>query len=93
MTKSLSSKLHLKQRLYSHRMTEGTFLEDHLIIFKKIVSNPETMKVKYNEEDLGLILLCLLFSSYATFRDTILYSRDTLTLEKVFNMLYFLKKR
>ena len=37
MTKSLTSKLHLKQRLYSHRMKEGMSLEDHLIVFKKII--------------------------------------------------------
>ena len=64
-------------------MTESTSLEEHLTIFKEIVSNLETMEVRYNEEDLGLILLCSLPSSYMTFRDTILYSHDTLTLDDV----------
>ena len=50
------------------------------------------MDVKHDEEDLGLILLCLLSSSYATFRDTILYSRDTLILEKVFYALFSKEK-
>ena len=92
MTKSLTSKLHLKQRLYSHRMKEGMSLEDHLIVFKGIVSNLETMEVKYDEEYLGLILLCLLSSSYVTFRDIILYSRDTLTLKEVFDALFSKEK-
>ena len=53
MMKILTSKLHLKQLLYSHRMTEGTSLEEHLIIFKEIVYDLETMEVRYDEEDLG----------------------------------------
>ena len=69
MKKSLTSKLHLKQRLFSHRMTEGTSLEEHLTTFKEIVADLETLEVKYEEEDLGLMLLCSLPNSYATFRD------------------------
>ena len=56
-------------------MEKGTSLKDHLTIFKEIVSNLETMEVKYDEEDLGLILLCSLPLSYLNFKDTILYSR------------------
>ena len=41
-------------------MMEGTSLEDNLTIFKEIVSDLETMEVKYDEEDLRLILLCSL---------------------------------
>ena len=50
------------------------------------------MEVKYEEEDLGLMLLCSLPNSYATFRDTILYSRDTLTLNEVYKSLLSKKK-
>ena len=56
MMKSLISKLHLKQRLYSHCMTKCMSLENHLTVFKEIVSDIEIiffMEVKYNEEDLG----------------------------------------
>ena len=92
MTKSLTSKLHLKQRLYSHQMTKCTSLEEHLTVFKEIVSDLETMEVRYDEEYLGLILLCSLPSLYTTFRDTILYSRDTLTLDEVYDALYSKEK-
>ena len=61
-------------------MTEGMSLEYHLTVFKENVYDLETMEVKYDEEDLGLILLCSLSYSYSTFRDTILYSLDTLIL-------------
>ena len=84
MMKSLTSKLHLKLRLYSHRLEEGRSFHDHLTTFKEIVSNLQTMKVKYDEEDLGLILLCSLPLSYSSFRDVILYSHDTLSIEEVY---------
>ncbi|KAG8490652.1 hypothetical protein CXB51_013912 [Gossypium anomalum] len=52
MSKTLTSKLHMKQRLYAHRLKEG-------------VSPP----------------------SYSTFRDTILYSRESLTVDEVYDSL------
>ncbi|PHU22059.1 F-box/LRR-repeat protein 17 [Capsicum chinense] len=48
MTKILTSKLYLKQRFYSHRMSEGASLEDHLFVFKEIVSDLEILEVKYD---------------------------------------------
>ena len=59
---------------------------NHMSTLKEIVANFETMEVKYDDEDLGLILLCSLPSSYSNFRDTILYSHDSLTLEEVMNL-------
>ena len=45
------SKMHLKQHLYSHRMVEGTSLEDHLTVFKNIVSDLESIELKVEDED------------------------------------------
>ena len=50
------------------------------------------MEVKYEEEDLWLILLFSLPTSYLNFRDTILYSRETLTLDEVYEALFFKEK-
>ena len=58
MTKSLTSKLHLKERLHSQSMAKCTSLKEDLMTFKEIVADLETLEVKYaEEEDLGLILL------------------------------------
>ena len=46
------------------------------------------MEVKYKEEDLGLMLLCSLPNFYVPFSNTILYSRDTLTLNEVYEALF-----
>ncbi|KAG8478904.1 hypothetical protein CXB51_028750 [Gossypium anomalum] len=82
MSKTLTSKLHMKQRLYAHRLEEGASVYEHLTVFKEILSNLEAMEVQYDKEDLGLILLCSLPSSYSTFRDMILYSRESLTVDE-----------
>ncbi|WVZ54400.1 hypothetical protein U9M48_005204 [Paspalum notatum var. saurae] len=83
MLKDLTSKMHLKMKLFLHKLQEGGSVQNHLTVFKEIVSDLQAMEVKYEDEDLGLILLCSLPSSFANFRDTILYSRDTLTLNDV----------
>ena len=67
-------------------------LEEHLMTFKEIVTNLETLEFKCEEEDLGLMLLCPLPKSYATFRDMILYSHDTLTLNEVYEALFSKEK-
>lgn len=72
-------------------MSECTSV-DQLTVFKEIVADLETINVKYNEEDLALILLCSLPSSYMTFRDIILYSYDTLTIDEVYDALLSKKK-
>ena len=73
-------------------MAEYTFIKSYLTVFKEIFSNLEAMEIKYDDEDLALILLCSLPTSYSTFRDTILYSWDTLTLDKVYDTLFSKKK-
>ena len=92
MKKSLPSKMHLKQHLYSHRMVKGTSLEDHLTVFKDIVSDLESMELKVEDEDLALILLCSLPPSYRNFVQTLLYSREKISLEGVFEVLYSKKQ-
>ncbi|KAG8485911.1 hypothetical protein CXB51_020221 [Gossypium anomalum] len=87
MSKTLTSKLHVKQRFYAHGLEEGASVHEYLTVFKEILSNLEAMEVQYDKEDLGMILLCSLPPSYSTFRDTILYSRESLTVDEVYDSL------
>ncbi|KAG8472196.1 hypothetical protein CXB51_036507 [Gossypium anomalum] len=87
MSKTLTSKLHMKQHLYAHRLEEGASVHEHLTVFKEILSNLEAMEVQYDKEDLGLILLCSLPLFYSTFRYTILYSRESLTVDEIYDSL------
>ncbi|KAG8501335.1 hypothetical protein CXB51_003507 [Gossypium anomalum] len=87
MSKTLTSKLHMNQRLYAHHLEKGVSMHERLIVFKEILSNLEAMEVQYDKEDLGLILLCLLPPSYSNFRDMILYSRESLIVDEVYDYL------
>ncbi|KAG8481358.1 hypothetical protein CXB51_026131 [Gossypium anomalum] len=76
-----------QKRLYVHHLEEGASVHEHLTVFKEILSNLEAIEVQYDKEDLGLILLCSLPPSYSTFRDTILHSRKSLTVDEVYDSL------
>ena len=69
-------------KLYTHKLEEDGYVVNYLSIFKEIISNLHAMEVDYDDEDFALILLCYLPSSFANFRDTLLYSQDTLTLDE-----------
>ena len=56
MSNDLTSRMHMKMKLFMHKMQESGLVMNHLSIFKDIVS----MEVKYGEEDLVLLLLCSL---------------------------------
>ncbi|KAG8477522.1 hypothetical protein CXB51_031082 [Gossypium anomalum] len=84
--------LHLSNEILQDVMkekttAEGASVHEHLTVFKEILSNLEAIEVQYDKEDLGLILLCSLPSSYSTFRDTVLYSCESLTVDKVYDSL------
>ena len=60
MTKSLTNKLYLKQRLFTLRMKEGMPIKDHLDELNKILMDLKNIDVRIDEEDQALILLCSL---------------------------------
>ena len=92
MSKDLTSKMHLKQKLFLQRLPEEGNVLNHISEFKEIISDLAAMEVKYEEEDTALMLLCSLPSSYTNFRDIILYSCDTVTLNEVYEALNSKKK-
>jgi hypothetical protein len=87
MSKDLTSKMHTKMKLFTLKMEEGSSVLSHISVFKEIFADLVSMEVKYEDEDLGLLLLCSLPSSFASFRDTILLSHDELTISDVYEEL------
>jgi hypothetical protein len=75
-----------------HKLQVGGSVLIHLSIFKEIVSDLPAMEVDYDDKDLRLILLCSLPSFFANFRDTLLYSHDSLMLDEVSKALHTKKK-
>nr|CAE03833.3 OSJNBb0013J13.10 [Oryza sativa Japonica Group] len=87
MSKDLTSKMHIKMKLFSHKFQESGSVLNHISVFKEIVADLMSMEVQFDDEDLGLLLLCSLPSSYTNFCDTILLSRDEVTLAEVYEAL------
>ncbi|GJZ22327.1 retrovirus-related pol polyprotein from transposon TNT 1-94 [Tanacetum coccineum] len=84
MTKSLANKLYLKKKLYTFYMPTGRKISEHIDEFNKIVLDLANIEVKFEDEDLALLLLTSLPASYEHFVDTLLYGREALTLEDRF---------
>ena len=69
-------------------MKEGTPIKDHLDELNKILMNLKSIDVRIDEEDQALILLCSLSPSFKNFVNSMLYGRDTLSLEDVKSILH-----
>ncbi|GKD90494.1 hypothetical protein Tco_1366001, partial [Tanacetum coccineum] len=80
MTKSLTNKLLLEQRLFSLRMKEGSALKDHLDSLNSILMDLKNVKVKIDDEDVTLILLVSLPPSFENFVNSFVVEKDTITL-------------
>ena len=88
MTKSLTNKLLMKQRLFSLRMQSGTPLRDHLENVNSILLALRNLEVKIDDEDAALILVISLPNSYENFVESFVVGRDSLC-----NGLFFSKYR
>ncbi|KAK4411836.1 Retrovirus-related Pol polyprotein from transposon TNT 1-94 [Sesamum angolense] len=64
MSKFITNKLYLKQRLYGLKMQEGSDLAQHVNVFNQIITDLACLDVYIEDEDRGMILLCSLLFSY-----------------------------
>ena len=83
MSKSLTSKLLLKKKLYGLKMAEGSALDQHINMFNQIISDLNRVDVKFEEEDMALILLNSLPESYDNLVTTLMWGKETLELEQI----------
>ncbi|GJY86231.1 retrovirus-related pol polyprotein from transposon TNT 1-94 [Tanacetum coccineum] len=83
MTKSLANRLYLKKKLYTYYMSPGTKLSDHIDEFNKLILDLANIDIEIEDEDQALMLLTSLPSSYENFVETLLYGRESLTMEDV----------
>ena len=83
MTKTLASRLYLKQRLYGFQQGPGVSISDHIDEYHKIILDLENIGFKVEDEDQALLLIKSLNHSYDSFKDTLLYGRESISLEEV----------
>lgn len=84
MTKSLPRRQFLKQQLYSFKIVESKPVTEQLGEFNKILDDLENIEVKLEDEDKAILLLCALPRSFESFKDTMLYGKESsMTLENV----------
>lgn len=76
-------------------MSVGSKVEDHVDEFNKLVLDLENIEVVLEEEDREIIFLTSLSDSYEHFVETLMYGRESLTMEEVLAALNSkeLKKR
>jgi hypothetical protein len=67
MQKDLTSKMHIKIKLFTHKLQEGGSVLMHISVFKEIVADLMSVEVKFDDEHLALLLLCSLPASYNNF--------------------------
>ena len=82
-SKSLTSKLFLKMKLYELRLKEGGSFADHLDEFNRLCTELEAIDAKIQEENKSIVLLVSLPSSYEHLRTTLMYDKDTLGFDEV----------
>ncbi|VFR03569.1 unnamed protein product [Cuscuta campestris] len=82
-SKSLTSRLYLKKRLFGLQMAEEANFNGHLDEFNKITTELESIDVKIEEEDKALLLLASLSSSFDNIVTTLLFGKETLKFDEV----------
>ncbi|CAA0838475.1 Probable prolyl 4-hydroxylase 11 [Striga hermonthica] len=87
MSKTLTTKLYLKERLYGLKMQEGTDLGQHVNIFNQVVTDLTSLEVKIEDEDKAMILLCSLSPSYKHMVTTLTYGKETIKTEEITSAL------
>ena len=81
MSRTMTIKLYLKQKLYGLKMQEGSDLVELVNIFNQMVADLARLEVTIGDEDKAIILLCSLPSSYEHVITTLTYGKESIKTE------------
>ena len=87
MSKTLTRKLYLKQKLYRLKMEEGSDLAEHINVFNQLITDLGKVDMKIDEEDRAFILLCLLLGSYEHLVTTLTYGKEDVKVDGIVTAL------
>ena len=91
MSKALTNKL--LKKFYGLKMTKGLALHQHIDVFNQIISDMNLVDVKFEEEDMTLILLNSLPESYDNLVTTLMWGKEILKLEEITGALLAFNQR
>ncbi|KAK4405727.1 Retrovirus-related Pol polyprotein from transposon TNT 1-94 [Sesamum angolense] len=83
MSRSITNKLYLKQRLYGLKMQEGLDLAQHVNVFNQTIIDLPRLDVSIEDEDRTMILLCSLPFSYKHLVTTLTYGKKTIKVDEI----------
>ncbi|KAE8674685.1 putative ribonuclease H protein [Hibiscus syriacus] len=83
MSKSLTTKLYLKQRLYGLMMQDDHDLAQHVNVINQIVYDLARIDVKIEDEEKAMILLCSFPPSYEHIVITLTYGKENIKVEEI----------
>ena len=87
MSKTLTRKLYLKQKLYGLKMQEGSDLAEHVNVFNQLVADLGKVDVKIEDEDMAIVLLCSLPDSSDHLVTTLTYGKEKVQVDDVVSAL------
>ena len=93
MSKSLTNKLNLKQKLYELMMAEGADLAQHNHMFNQIISDLLRIEIKLDDKNKAMMPLSYLLASYKYLVTTLLWEKETLKFEEILRVLLDLYQR
>ena len=77
MSKTATTKVYLKQKLYGMRMQEGSNLVEYMNAFNHVVTDLARLGATVDDEDRAILLLCSLPSSYDHLITTLTHCKET----------------
>jgi len=83
MSKTLTQKLYLKQKLFGLKMQEGSNLAEHINVFNQLLADLVKVEVKVDDEDRAIILLCSLPRSYEHLVTTLTYGKEDVKVDDI----------
>ncbi|CAL8118972.1 unnamed protein product [Prunus armeniaca] len=87
MGKIVSNKFFLKDEPFGLRLEEGGDIEDHVCRFQNCITNLQKVEETYKDDDMAIILLRSLPSSFKNFQTTLMFGKESLKLEDVIQAL------
>ena len=88
MKKSCENRFYLKKKLFRFQYQPSTTINDHIILFNKLVADLLNLEENVKDEDNAWLLLASLLDEYDHLVTTLLHGKDEVIFDEMCNALY-----